>query len=74
MLCPYCGEGPVYHARFLPNGETIRICAECDTVWRKMGSIVEVTNYGAYTKLLELPPLWDQLELLSAVEDRKENS
>ena len=72
MICPYCGEGPVYRARFRPNGEVFRICAECDTVWRKTGSVVEITNYSSYTKILGLDPLWDQLELLCASEGGKE--
>ena len=35
MLCPYCGEGPIYSAFVPAGGEYIRICAECDTVWKK---------------------------------------
>ena len=72
MICPYCGEGPVYRARFRPNGEFIHICGECDTVWRKTDSTVEITNYSSYMESLELVPLWDYIELLSTVEDEGE--
>ncbi len=72
MTCPYCGQGPVWRAIFRPSGETIRVCEECDTVWRKTNSIVEITNYPSYTKKLGLAPLWDQLELLSVAKDEED--
>lgn len=67
MTCPYCGEGPVYRALDSANGMPLHICAECDTVWLKTGSTVEITNYSSYSEVLGLPPLWDRLRLLSAL-------
>ena len=71
MLCPYCGEGPLYRARFRPNGESLCICAECDTVWVKTDSGIKVTNYASYSETLGQPPLWDQLQLRSVLERGK---
>ena len=72
MICPYCGEGPVWRARVQANGERIAICQECDTVWRKTSGAIEVTNYTNYAESLGLAPLWDGLTLLSAVKDGEE--
>ena len=72
MTCPYCGEGPIYLARVRFTGETVRICGECDTIWRRGGRIPAVTNYSAYAKARGQAPLWESLTLLSAIEEEKE--
>ena len=66
-ICPFCGEGPIYKAEVQLNGETIFICAECDTVWQHMNDKIEVTNYTDYMKKLGKSALWDYLKLISAV-------
>ncbi len=72
MLCPYCGEGPIYSAFVPAGGEYIRICAECDTVWRKTDGIIEITNYSSYSETLGQAPLWDNLRQLSVLESGEE--
>lgn len=65
--CPFCGEGPIYQAVVKENLETIYICAECDTVWKRSGENTELTNYTSYMRRLGKSPLWDELELISVV-------
>ncbi len=67
MICPFCGEGPIYEAVVKENLETIYICAECDTVWKQIRQDTEVTNFANYMRKLKKAALWSELELISIV-------
>ena len=72
--CPFCGEGPLWRARFRPTGERIAICQECDAVWPAFPEAGRVTNYTCYAGARGFAPLWDGLELLSVIPpDEKED-
>jgi len=43
MICPYCLQGDILKVRIIPTAEMIKICDECDTVWKE-SEIISDTN------------------------------
>lgn len=66
MWCPRCDQGFVKTARIINTGEIVRICEECDALWR---SDIEVSasnfvDYSQYVMPMGLRGLWNDLEII----------
>ncbi len=68
-LCPLCGSGPVRRAVVKGTGEVISVCEECDTVWKQAGEGTLVTDLTVCLEELDIPPLWEELELLATLDE-----
>jgi uncharacterized Zn finger protein len=66
ITCPRCGQDYVVNAVIRPLNEPIKICPECDSIWRGDLPVRLDTYqvYGAYMESNGLKGVWDFLEIL----------
>ena len=66
MLCKFCKQGDVVSALIKKLNEKIWLCDECEATWFEECNInsSDFIRYSVYMKSKDLPPLWDELELL----------
>ena len=67
--CPFCGQGPIHRAVVKKTGEALCVCEECDTVWKKGGAGDTVTNLTACLEEQGVPPRWEELALLTTLDE-----
>ena len=51
------------------TGDVISVCEECDTVWKQAGEGTLVTDLTVCLEELDIPPLWEELELLATLDE-----
>ena len=66
MWCQICEQGNVILAIIKQLKQKIWLCDECEATWFKECNInsSDFIRYSVYMKSKDLPPLWDELELL----------
>lgn len=72
MECPYCGQGRILTARLKPDiskysgSQIIRLCDECDTVWKEDEPVTDHTGaaFHRLAEMLGIPEtlLWKDME------------
>ncbi len=67
MWCPRCDQGNIVKATILKNGEQIRICEECDAMWKAGDEVSDetFTDYSSYVEPLGLKGLWTELAIFN---------
>ena len=71
-ICPRCEQDEVIRATVLHNGIAVRVCPECDAMWPAHQE-VDLTTFiqlGTYLQSLGRPPLWSELELIEAQDEK----
>ncbi|MBR7085391.1 MAG: hypothetical protein IKI37_09505 [Oscillospiraceae bacterium] len=66
MICPCCLQGEILKARIIKTSEIIKICDECDTVWKDSECISDSSGTGSKTFLSErnCRASWREFEII----------
>ena len=66
MWCQICEQGNVIPAVIKELKQKIWLCDECEATWFRLDDVnnEKALLYVTYMKSKNLPPLWDELELL----------
>ncbi|MBR1529643.1 MAG: hypothetical protein IJ642_10145 [Oscillospiraceae bacterium] len=68
MICPYCLQGVVLNARIIRTDEKIKICDECDTIWKESETVSEQTGVSSasFMKQRDCSVSWREFEILKS--------